>query len=361
MNEENVFSAWNFRYKMTKGENDYYFKNYMLMKTKKCLFLVAMFATTVLTSCNSNKVREKMLPEISGAAGEVVLIIEDEVWKSSVDTLLNVLCEDVPGLPQSEPMFDLVHIPNSAFSEIFQRHRNIIDCNIVADSVSGIKVAYDIWAKPQTIVKITAPSVQEFVNLILDNRDKLVGIILKAEQDRIIKNYSAFPDREVQARLEKSCGINMTIPKGYTYDMDTNNFVWISHETPEISQGIFVYYYDYTDTLAFTRDRLIATRNQMCKNYVGGPRDGSYMTTVMYEDVTTFRSYSLHGKYTAELRGLWETKGDFMGGPFVSISQYDEKRNRIVTVDGYVYAGKKDKRNYMRQVEAIMQTINFVE
>lgn len=331
------------------------------MKTTKCLFLATMLVATVLTSCNSNKVREKMLPEVSGAAGEVVFVIEDDVWKSSVDTILNIICEDVPGLPQSEPMFDLVHIPNSAFSEIFQRHRNIVICKIMADSTPGITVAHDIWAKPQTVVKITAPSAKEFDNIICQNGDKLTGILLKAEQDRIIKNYSTFPDREVQARLEKSCGINLIIPKGYTYDMDTNNFVWISHETPEISQGIFVYYYDYTDTLAFTRDRLIATRNQMTKNYVGGPRDGSYMTTVMYEDVTTFRSYSLHGKYTAELRGLWETKGDFMGGPFVSISQYDEKRNRIVTVDGYVYAGKKDKRNYMRQVEAIMQTINFVE
>lgn len=360
MNEENVFSAWIFRYKMTKGENDYYFKNYMLMKTTNCLLLATMFAATVLTSCKE-KVREQMLPEISGAAGEVVLVIEDEVWKSSVDTLLNIFCEDVPGLPQSEPMFDLVHIPNSAFSEIFQRHRNIVECKIVADSAPSIKVAHDIWSKPQTVVKITAPSAKVFDQLVSDNREKLVGIILKAEQDRIVLNYSKFPDREVQAKLEKSCGINLTIPKGYTFDMDTNNFVWISHETPEISQGIFVYYYDYTDTLAFTRDRLIETRNQMCRNYVGGPREGSYMTTVMYDDVTTFGAYNLRGKYTAELRGLWETRGDFMGGPFVSLTQYDESRGRIVTVDGYVYAGKKDKRNYMRQVEAIMQTIKFVE
>ena len=119
--------------------------------------------------------------------------------------------------------------------------------------------------------------------------------------------------------------------------------------------------YDYTDSLMLTRDSLIAMRNRMCKAYVGGPSDGSYMTTVGFEDVTTFRSFNLHGRYTAELRGLWETRGDFMGGPFVSITQYDEKHGRIVTVDGYVYAGKKDKRNYMRQVEAIMSTMEFVE
>ena len=330
------------------------------MKPTNYLLIATAFAAAVLTAC-TGKVREKMLPQISGAAGEVVVVIEDDVWKATADTILNILAEDVPGLPQSEPLFDVVRIPNSAFSEIFQRHRNIISCRIASDSTANIKVAHDLWATPQTVIQIVAPSAQAFEQLFSDNREKIVGLLLKAEQDRIIKNYSTFPERQVMNKLAKATGVTMTIPKGYTFDMDTNNFVWISHETPEISQGLFVYYYDYTDSLMLTRDSLIAMRNRMCKAYVGGPSDGSYMTTVGFEDVTTFRSFNLRGRYTAELRGLWETRGDFMGGPFVSITQYDEKHGRIVTVDGYVYAGKKDKRNYMRQVEAIMSTMEFVE
>ena len=320
----------------------------------------------IFASCNN--VREKMLPQISGQAGEVVIVIEDQIWKSTTDTIINILKADVPGLPQSEPMFDVVRIPNSAFTEIFQRHRNIISCRIAADSAASIKVASDIWATPQTVIQIVAPSAQAFEQLFSDNREKIVGLLLKAEQDRIIKNYSTFPERQVMDKLAKATGVTMTIPKGYTFDMDTTcilngdtcHFVWISHETPEISQGLFVYYYDYTDSLMLTRDRLMAMRDLMCKRFVGGPSDGSYMTTVAFEDVTTFRSFNRRGQYTAELRGLWETHGDFMGGPFVSLTQYDAKCGRIVTVDGYVYAGKKDKRNYMRQVEAIMSTMQFV-
>lgn len=325
----------------------------------KRLTILAALATMIFAGCNN--VREKVLPQISGKAGEVVIVIEDQVWKSTTDTIINILKADVPGLNQSEPMFDVVRIPNSAFTEIFQRHRNIISCRIASDSTASIKVAHDLWSTPQTVIQIVAPSAQSLEQLFSDNREKIVGLLLKAEQDRIIKNYSTFPERQVMNKLAKATGVTMTIPKGYTFDMDTNNFVWISHETPEISQGLFVYYYDYTDSLMLTRDSLIAMRNRMCKAYVGGPSDGSYMTTVGFEDVTTFRSFNLRGRYTAELRGLWETRGDFMGGPFVSITQYDEKHGRIVTVDGYVYAGKKDKRNYMRQVEAIMSTMEFVE
>ncbi len=324
--------------------------------------LTAVLSLVMLAACNSGKVREKMMPEITGKAGEVVFVIEDKVWKSEVgDTLCAIVNEDVPGLPQSEPMFDLVQIPSSAFTEIFQRHRNIINCVIRPDSAPSIKVANNVWSKPQIFIDISAPTGAAMAQLISDNRDKLTGLLLKAEQDRIVRNYSTFPDREVMRKLKKAANIEMTIPKGYTFDMDTNNFIWISHETPEISQGIFVYYYDYTDTLMLTRDRLIAMRNQMLKNYVGGPSEGSYMTTVQFDDVTTFRSFLMHNIYTAELRGLWETHGDFMGGPFVSLTQYDQQRGRIVTVDCYVYAGKKDKRNYMRQLEAIMSTLTISE
>ena len=328
----------------------------MIMKR---LTILAALATMIFAGCNN--VREKVLPQISGKAGEVVVVIEDQVWKSTADTIINILKADVPGLPQSEPMFDVVRIPNSAFTEIFQRHRNIISCRIASDSTASTKVAYDLWATPQTVIQIMAPSAQALEQLFSDNRDKIVGLLLKAEQDRIIKNYSTFPERQVMDKLAKATGVIMTIPKGYTFDMDTNNFVWISHETPEISQGLFVYYYDYTDSLMLTCDNLIAMRNRMCKAYVGGPSDGSYMTTDMHEGITTFSSFNFRGHYTAELRGLWRTEGDYMGGPFVSITQYDEKHGRIVTVDGYVYAGKKDKRNYMRQVEAIMSTMEFVE
>lgn len=326
---------------------------------KRLTILTAIIAI-LLTSC-TKKVREKMLPNISGKAGEVVFVIENDLWKSAGDTIQAFVCEDVPGLPQDEPMFNLIHIPSSAFTEIFERHRNIVSCKIEADSAPSIRVATDLWARPQTIIQITAPSGKEFISLFAENADKITGILLKAEQDRIVRNYSTFPDRTVMQKLERAAAVQMTIPKGYTFDMDTNNFIWISHETPEISQGIFVYYYDYTDTATFTRNFLINKRNEMLKLYVAGPSEGSYMTTDDHEGVTTFRSYNWNGNYTAELRGLWRTEGDFMGGPFVSLTQFDKARNRIVTIDSYVYAGKKDKRNYMRQLEAIMSTMKFAE
>jgi len=62
-----------------------------------------------------------------------------------------------------------------------------------------------------------------------------------------------------------------------------------------------------------------------------------------------------------EIRGLWRVENAFMGGPFVSLSTVDETRNRVVTVEGFVYAPKADKRNLMRQVEAVVYSLQIME
>jgi hypothetical protein len=65
------------------------------------------------------------------------------------------------------------------------------------------------------------------------------------------------------------------------------------------------------------------------------------------------------GNYAAETRGLWRVENDFMGGPFVNLAILDLLQNRVVVLDGYVYAPGKDKRNFLRQVEAMMYSARF--
>ena len=66
-----------------------------------------------------------------------------------------------------------------------------------------------------------------------------------------------------------------------------------------------------------------------------------------------------NGLYIAELRGLWKLEKGFMGGPFVSHTTIDTVYNRVVTIDGYVFAPNRDKRNLIRQVEAIINTLEI--
>jgi hypothetical protein len=95
----------------------------------------------------------------------------------------------------------------------------------------------------------------------------------------------------------------------------------------------------------------------MKKNIPGGPA-GSYMSTQTI-DPPVFTSLNIKGKYAAEIRGLWEIKGDMMGGPFVSLTRLDEVNQRVVTVEVFVYAPEENKRNILRHNEAALYSLEL--
>ena len=50
-----------------------------------------------------------------------------------------------------------------------------------------------------------------------------------------------------------------------------------------------------------------------------------------------------------------------MGGPFYSLTLFDERSGDLVTVEGYAYAPYFDKREYMREVESIVRSLRWYE
>jgi hypothetical protein len=66
-----------------------------------------------------------------------------------------------------------------------------------------------------------------------------------------------------------------------------------------------------------------------------------------------------NGRFAIETRGLWRLENDFMGGPFVNYTFVNEKNNKVVTIDGYVFAPNKPKRDLLIQLEAIAHSIAF--
>ena len=54
-----------------------------------------------------------------------------------------------------------------------------------------------------------------------------------------------------------------------------------------------------------------------------------------------------------------EVEGDYMSGPFVSYTFVEPNSNNIVTLMGYVYLPNKEKRDLLRQLEAILYSARF--
>jgi hypothetical protein len=329
----------------------------ILFRVQKILLLSSFI---LMMACNPDN--SGLMPNVTGKAGEVIVVIENTLWEGKAgDAFMNQLAGEVTALPQGEPMFDLVNIPRAAFSDIFQTHRNLIVTKI-SKTIKEPKVIVrkDVYAKPQIMIQIEANSSEQLAAVIVERGKGILNKLIEKERNRIIRNYRNYEDPEISAKLRRLHNISMIFPRGYSYDLDTTNFAWIAHETSDISQGIFVYYYDYTDTSAFNKENLISKRDEVLKKYVMGPVDDTYMTTEK-ELPISYREFMLKDRYSTEISGLWKLDGPaFMGGPFVSLSTVDTLRNRIVTVEGFVFAPKQDKRNYLRQVEAILHTMRIV-
>ncbi len=329
------------------------------MKTQTLFLLIFLSALVSITGCKRNTGNSSMR-KITGRAGELIIVVSKDVWNSDAGTKMKeVLTQPQLGLPQNEPIFNLIDIPKEGFGDIFKTNRNLIITE-VNSSVAEPKVQLmsDVHASPQAVVMISAKNTEQFGQLFNENSDKIIAFFLKAERDRLMQNYANYNERAVSKKVKARFGLNINIAPGFNVAVDKPDFMWIRNETNEISQGICIYSYPYESDSTFTENYLRIKRDLILKQNVLGPMEGSFMTTEK-DFPLLFNTLNLRGNYAADIRGLWTVENDFMGGPFINLSILDLLKKRVVTIDGFVYAPSKDKRNLLRQIEAMVYSVTF--
>ncbi len=333
----------------------------MIKKSSAGLFIFLAFVV-LMSACSDGKNRSDKVRSI-GNTSEILVVVENEQqWDSKIgQSIREYLEEEQYGLNQSEPIFKLAHIQKQSFSEMFQKHRNLLIVEI-DQKAEKAKIEYleDYWSKPQRIVKITASSAEDFVNAFEENAQFFIEKYNQAERERIVSLFRASESKKVAGKVVKTFGLRLTIPREYYVAKTENDFLWIRKEVAAFSQGIVIFSEPYVDTAQFSTASIVARTNRFLQQYVPGPADGSYMVTsekfiVPKSEVVT----DFFIDYTVETRGLWRVEGDFMSGPFVSYTFIDSRKNKIVSMQGYVFRPNKEKRNLLRQLEAILYSAQF--
>ena len=321
----------------------------------------ALTAIIALSACNSAKTKKALMPNITGKAGEVIVVIDQGDWEGAVGTVLrDSLAGDTPFLPQREPLFSLVNVPQSAFTNMFKVHRNIILLNINSSVVEpGVVFRKDIWAAPQTVINDNAPNAETAVTLIEENSRKMALAIEQAERDRIISNTKKYEELKLAPVVREIFGGSPHFPSGYQLKKKTSDFVWIEYAIQHVTQGIFIYKYPVVEgEQMLSLESLVENSDEMLKNNVPGMFDNTYM---MISDFLTpsieYQRYK--GLEFAEIRGLWEVYNDYMGGPFVSHAFYSQDGKDVIVLQAWVYAPKYDKRQYLRQVESVIYSFEW--
>lgn len=326
-------------------------------------YLFLAIASISLISCSEAKRKQALLPNISGKAGEVIVVIDKGQWEGAVGTTLrDSLACDCPFLPQKEPLYTLVDLAPSGFTQMFQLHRNIIIVNIKSDvNEPGILYRNDVWARPQCVIRINAADSETAVQIIKENSQKIVAYLEQAERDRVIANAKRYEELSISPVITEMAGGAPHFPSGYKIKKKTDNFIWVEYNPQYVTQGVFVFKYPVEEgEQMMDLDNIIRNSNEIMKNNVPGMFDNTYMMISDFARPSIeYKKYK--GLEFAEIRGFWEVYNDFMGGPFVSHVFYSQDGKEVIVLQGFVYAPKYDKRHYLRQVESIIYSFEWAK
>ena len=285
----------------------------------------------LLTSCGLTGMNRKK-PASTGQPYEIVL-------EGDTDSIVTrILTEDVPALPQPEPLCKLIQVKKGKTKGSYLLVRTRIIVNIT-DKDFAVKLNHDENAAPQNIIRINASSVQQLRERL--NGEKLRQIVDEAELKHlaeIISNNPSKQNKEMQEEVKKTFGLDMKIPVSMNASKKAKDFIWISNNASTGMQNLLVMKVKSEErrmknSNAFhVNDKALI--DSILRTNMPGETDSMYMTIPVLLE-----------------RGLWEMKGDAMGGPYVM------HRIHNLYVIGFVYAPEMKKKILIKQLEAAISTI----
>lgn len=287
----------------------------------------------LLTSCGlTGKNRKK--PASTGQPYEIVL-------EGDTDSIVTrILTEDVPSLPQPEPLCKLIQVKKGKTKGSYLLVRTRIIVNIT-DKDFAVKLSHDENAAPQNIIRINAHSVQQLRERL--NGEKLRQIVDEAELKHLaemISNNPSKQNKEMQEEVKKTFGLDMKIPVSMNASKKAKDFIWISNNANTGMQNLLVMKVKSEERRMKNSNAFHVNVNDkaqidsILRTNMPGETDSMYMTIPVLLE-----------------RGLWEMKGDAMGGPYVM------HRIHNLYVIGFVYAPEMKKKILIKQLEAAISTI----
>ena len=305
-----------------------------------------------LASCSTGG-RNGKLPKSTGMPYEVVL-------EGDTDSIVTkMLTEDVTGLPQPEPLCRLIQVKKGKTRGNYLLVRTRIVVNIgerdfgeqnIGERDFSVRLSHDENAAPQNIIRITAQSAQQLRERL--NGEKLRQIVDEVELKHLADIISGNPskqNREMQDEIKKMFGIDMKIPAAMNASKKAKDFIWISNNASSGMQNLLIMKVKSEErrmknSNAFhVNDK--AQIDSILRTNMPGETDSMYMVIPHLSE-----------------RGLWEMKGDAMGGPYVMHRIHRQtsqaaKQGYNLYIIAFVYAPEMKKKILIKQLEAAISTI----
>lgn len=329
------------------------------MKGKSLILLVFAF---LFAACDDEKPR---LPESKGQPAELLVVMPSKLMHGETSDTLNTVVDcDAPGLGSSERIFRTMTIGAKGYEKVYKLMHTQLHIEIDPSAKTPtLGVAHDVHARPQLQMLIRAASERDLQQFLSLNRKRIQRIILDFQLDRqatlLQKKYS----KKVSDDLRRM-GFDARVPSDIQSTKPGKNFLWASSNRGGDKDINFVLYTvpwqgeNICDTALF-----VQRRDSVMQVNVPGSQPGQYMTTTRGQTgrpVLWPELRMIAGVQQFEVRGLWEMKNGFMGGPFVSLVRVDSVRQQVVITEGFVFSPNSSKRDLLRSLESALRTIKHI-
>ena len=322
--------------------------------------LLCLFAILGLSIACKEEGKADYLPESVGAMNTLTVVIDNELWKSSVgDAIRENYTAAAQGLTWDEALFSVTQIPQQIFSGSIRNTSSVL--YVMQDSLNLAHMKSNMYSKPQKVGVIKGRNKQE----LIDNINKTSA--------EFIKDFKTLEISKAQKRFEKSLNkekalvdkfkISMKIPSIYRVGREEDNFVWISREIQKGNMNIIAYTMPengFQNDSTFAQD-IIRMRDSIGDLYIKGSDVAGKNNHMITEKAFTPYVFpaEVSGKKAAEVRGIWEMSAYPMAGPFLTYIINDKENNRKLILEGFVFAPATKKRDYMFELEAILKSVRF--
>ena len=329
----------------------------------KQICIIGIGIILALVACNrpgpgTGKLFEK---RATGLPYEVVVVMENGLWKGHVgDAVYAQLTAPIPALPQSEPKMKVMHVTSDDFNGLMKYVRNVllVDVNPKRYTRVSLQSKQDEWASGQLVQVLTAPDTTELLASLAAQQIDLTVRFDQAEQERRKVYLQQTHNSWVKEQVHTQFGATLLAPEEMTSSKTGSHFLWVSDNANRGRSDLLVYSFPWQADEPWTEAAWIARRDSVLQRNLPGSFEGSYMTTETRMP-PLFTATAATDGLGGTLRGLWRMQGDMMGGPFVSRALYDAEQQRMIVVEGFVYAPESNKAPLIHKLEASLTTFRL--
>jgi len=337
------------------------------------LFFILLFA-----SCSGD-----YRPQSIGPVDEVIVVMDSTQWNSetamAIRETFGGLLETVP-TPENKYSLTFRDFKNNNQLEQLKEFKNVIFAGPISDStnvskfINGIlsdevkqrvrleeSFAFplrDQWVRDQWTLVLTSMSDEALAEKILNSEEELVGHLTDRELERRKENIFRRGEQvAISDSLWDEHGWKVRMQHDYIQVIDSSNAVMFRRYLPKNNRWMWAWWKnDVEDAKFITQEWINATRDSLMEQLVQGEREGSYVTTDYRRPLET-REIDTDDRLIAyETMGLWRMTNDFMGGPFVHFTYYDQLTERLFMVEYAQFAPSVNKRRFVRQFQTMGRT-----